>query len=187
MATTTEPKVQFNLKNVHYARKTANGWETPKAVPGAVSLALDPQGEIKQFYADGIVYFRTTDNRGYSGDLEMAKFPDQMLIDVWGYKLGATSKVLTEYAESAAIPFALLFQIDTDAENELNVLYSCSGSRPNIGSNTTGESIEPVTQRSTITAVPMDSGAVLARTTANTPAGVRANWFEQVFVESDGG
>ena len=44
-------KVKFNIKNVHYARQTkdaqtgAIGFDTPKAMPGAVSLSLDPNGE----------------------------------------------------------------------------------------------------------------------------------------------
>ena len=44
----------------------------PKAIPGAVSISLDAEGESSPFYADGIVYFRSVTNNGYSGDLEMA-------------------------------------------------------------------------------------------------------------------
>ena len=79
----TENKVQFNLKNVHYAKMLTSGevptWSTPVKVPGAVSLTLNPQGEVTPFYADGIVYYQTVSNNGYSGDLEMARFPDQMM------------------------------------------------------------------------------------------------------------
>ena len=81
-----ENKVQFNLKNVHYAVMTTTGatpaWETPVAVPGAVTLTLDPQGDVTPFYADGIVCYQPVANNGYSGDLEMAPCPRQMMEDI---------------------------------------------------------------------------------------------------------
>ena len=73
-------KVKYNLKNVHAAKLTetdSDGTTTfsyaePKAIPGAVSISLDAEGETSPFYADGIVYFRSVTNNGYSGDLEIA-------------------------------------------------------------------------------------------------------------------
>ena len=45
---TNENKVQFNIKNVHYAVMTADGetptWENPVPVPGAVNLSLEASG-----------------------------------------------------------------------------------------------------------------------------------------------
>ena len=79
-------KVKYNLKNVHVAvlTKTTEGYSyaTPKHIPGAVSLSLDPEGDSNPFYADGIVYFRSTSNNGYSGDLEMALIPEWFFTDV---------------------------------------------------------------------------------------------------------
>ena len=73
-------KVKSNLKNVHAAKlkKDTSGaltYENPKAIPGAVSISLDAEWEFSSFYADGIVYFRSTANNGYSGDLESALIP----------------------------------------------------------------------------------------------------------------
>ena len=80
---TNENKVQFNIKNVHYAVMTADGetptWENPIPVPGAVNLSLEASGEITPFYADGVVYYKSSSNNGYEGDLEMARFIDKML------------------------------------------------------------------------------------------------------------
>lgn len=185
-STNTENKVRFNLHNVHYAVLTPgskNTWATPVPVPGAVSLTLDPAGDIQTFYADGIAYYVSENNNGYSGDLEMARFPDQMLQEVWGFEKGSTSNVLTEKSGVEAKAFALLFQIDGDKDNELYVMYNCSGTRPGIGSNTTNESKEPVTQTSTITAPPLNDMRVMARTTAETPAQTKQNWFNTVFEE----
>ena len=54
-------KVKFNIKNVYIAPMKADGetteWDAPIKVPGAVSLVLDPQGDVKPFYADGITYY----------------------------------------------------------------------------------------------------------------------------------
>lgn len=180
-----ENKVRFNLKNVHYAKMTGAGtWATPVHVPGAVTLTLDPVGEITPFYADGITYYRSIGNNGYSGSLEMARYPDAMLEDIWGMTLGSTSKVLTENASTEPAEFALLYQIDGDADEEYYVLYSCSGTRPGIGSTTNTDTKNPQTQTSNITCGALSGGAVLARTTADTPTATKAGWFTAVFVES---
>lgn len=181
-------KVQFNLKNVHYAIITETDsvvtWGTPVHVPGAVSLALDQQGEVSPFYADGIVYYQTSKNNGYSGDLEMALFPDEMLEAVWGYRRSETDQVLIENANTPAKSFALLYQIDGDADNRLYVLYNCTATRPGVGSATTTETTEPQTQTCTISAAPLDNGNILAKTTADTTETVKNGWFSKVYEEA---
>lgn len=180
----SENKVQFNLKNVHYAKPATSGWSTPVAIPGAVTLTLDPQGDVTPFYADGITYYQSIANNGYSGDLEMARFPDKMLKDIWGMTEGATSKVLTENATVEPSAFALLYQIDGDADEQFYVLYNCTGTRPGIGSTTNTQTKEPQTQKSSITAVPLADGKVMARTTNTTPSTTKNGWFTTVFVEN---
>ena len=187
----SENKVQFNLKNVHYSVVTQTvssgtvsySYATPVSIPGAVTLTLDPVGDVTPFYADGGVYYQSVSNGGYSGDLEMARFPDQMLKDIWGFTEGSTSKVLTESAGTQPVSFALLYQIDGDASEQLYCLYNCTGTRPGIGSTTNTDTTEPQTQSSSITAVPRSDGKVLARTTASTPTATASAWFTSVFVE----
>lgn len=190
--TPSKNKVQFNLKNVYYsiltetvtAGVTSYAWATPVKVPGAVSLSLEAQSELSPFYADGIVYYQTVSQNGYQGDLEMAKFPDQMLQDVWGLQLGSSSKVLTEKVTIEPKAFALLFQIDGDSDNELYVMYNCKGTKPGISSQTNTDTKEPQTQTTTISASPLESGEVFARTTNETPTATKTGWFSQVFRES---
>lgn len=188
-----ENKVRFNLKNVHYAvltetvntsGQTVYSWGTPKAVNGAVSLDLSQEGEVSPFYADGVVFYRSISNNGYAGSLEMARFSDEMLQDVWGDTLGTTSKVLTENAKTEPKSFALLYQIDGDEDEELYCLYNVGGTRPNIGSETNEATKKPKTQTSDITAIPLADGRVLARTTADTPTATKAAWFTSVFQEA---
>ena len=114
----------------------------------------------------------------------MARFSDKMMQEVWGDTLGSTSKVLTENATVQPKSFALLYQIDGDADEEYYCLYNVSGSRPNIGSATNEDTKEPQTQSSDISAIPLADGRVLARTTADTPSATKTAWFTTVFQES---
>lgn len=82
-------KVKFNICNVHYAliNVAENGeitYEKPKAIPGAVSISLDLNGEPESFYADGVEYYVINNNMGYDGDLEIALIPEHFLTDVLG-------------------------------------------------------------------------------------------------------
>ena len=203
MAAAKENKVQLNLKNVHYAvlnDEATPGYATPVPVPGAVNLNLAASGEmtpfyadaqantaysVLPFYADGIVYYKSSANNGYEGDLEMARFIDQMMQDIWNNQLDETDKVMIEKADVEAKAFALLFQIDGDANNDLYVLYNCTGTRPAIAAATSTETKTPTTQTSTISAAPLAANYfVYARTTADTPENVRTNWFKQVWMPS---
>lgn len=191
-----ENKVQFNIRNMHYAVLTSDGagtdgvdgtptYETPVSVPGTVNLNLSASGEMSPFYADGIVYYQSSQNNGYEGGLEMARFTDQMLQDVWGFILAATDNVLVEKADVEPKPFALLFEINGDKDNDLYCLYNCTGTRPAIAGATSTETKDPQTQTSTISATPLASNnLVFARTTSTTPSTVRQNWFKQVYVPS---
>lgn len=180
-----ENKVQFNLKNVHVVPfEITTGvpeWGDVIKIPGAVNLSLSPKGDVKPFYADGIVYYQSIANNGYNGDLEVAKYPDEVLKAIWKFKEDETDHVMIENSDVEPSTFALLFQIDGDKDNEYYCLYNCSATRPGITSKTNTETKEPETQKSTISAVPLENGNIMARTTAQTPSTVKANWFKQVY------
>lgn len=181
-----ENKVRFTLKNVHYAVLTDEvtpAYDTPVSVPGAVNLLLNSQSEVTPFYADGMIYYQSVANNGYSGDLEMARFTDKMLKDVWSF-IETEDKVLLEIADAETKAFALLFQIDGDADNEMYLLYNCSGTKPAVGAATSTKTKDPQTQSSTISAVPLLNGYVMARTSASTAASVKENWFKEVHIPS---
>ena len=183
-----ENKVRFNLKNVYYAKETMTTtgatWATPVHIAGAVSLDLSAEGETSPFYADGIVFYQSISNNGYSGSLEMARFPDQMMQDIWGDTIGSTSKVLTENANTEPAKFALLYQVDGDEEEELYVMYNVSATRPNRGSQTIEATKDPQTQTSDITVTPLSDGRVMAKTTKDTPTATKSAWFTSVFEEA---
>lgn len=189
-----ENKVRFGLKNVYYSILTegsTNTFATPVAVPGAVSMTLESNVANGTFYADNISYYTTFANNGYTGTLELARIPDSMLKDVFGMTLDNTTKVLYEDADANPKPFALLFQIEGDQQEELNVLYRVvPTSKPTAGSQTVEESVEPVTQSFEFSALPLvtgvtaQQGLVKARTTDTTTTAVRTGWFTSVQIKT---
>lgn len=147
-------KVKYGLSNAYYAvlDEEAGTYGTPVALPGAVNLSLDQDGETNKFRADNIDYYTSVSNNGYSGDLELALIPDSFLQDVMGEVVDATSGLQYENAAAKPKAFALLFQFEGDANATRHVMYNCKATRPTVASQTTEETIEPVTETLSITA-----------------------------------
>lgn len=186
-------KVKYNLKNVHAAVMTEEvvegvteySYAAPQAIPGAVSINLDAEGDSSPFYADGIVYFRTFANNGYSGDLEIALIPEWFRTEILKETLD-TNGVLVERADNSEnVKFALLFEFDGDVKAIRHVLYNCTASRPSIESKTKEESIEPGTETLSLTADPREDGLVKSRTGDTTDASTYANWYSAVYVPQE--
>lgn len=183
-------KVKYNLKNVHAAKlkKDTTGaftYEAPKPIPGAVSISLDAEGESSPFYADGIVYFRSTSNNGYSGDLEIALIPEWFRTDILKEKLDKNG-VLVEKADATETEkFALLFEFDGDIKAIRHVLYNCSASRPSIESETKEDTIEPGTETLALTADPREDGLVKSRTGDTTQDATYTGWYKAVYIPVD--
>ena len=180
-------KIKYNLKNVHAAKltKTEDGTFTyakPQAIPGAVSISLDAEGESSPFHADGIVYFRSNANNGYSGDLEIALIPEWFRTDILKEEKDS-NKVLVERSDiTETEKFALLFEFDGDVNAIRHVMYNCSASRPSIASETKEETIEPVTETLSLTADPREDGLVKARTGDETTQSTYDGWYEAVYI-----
>lgn len=186
-------KVKYNLKNVHAAILTEtdnNGvksfsYGTPKAIPGAVSISLDAEGESSPFYADGIVYFRSVTNNGYSGDLEMALVPEWFRTDVLQEALDGKGVLIEKSTNAESVKFALLFEFDGDVNCIRHVLYNCTSSRPSIESETKEDTIEPGTEKLSITADPRADGLVKARTGDTTEKTAYDNWYKSVYLPTE--
>ena len=163
-----EKKVYFGLTNVHYAKlhetvdergQIVSSYDTPKRWPGAVSIALDPQGNPVVFSADNGAYYTLLNNRGYEGDYECARIPDDVRTDTLGSKTDDDGFVV-ETDKDEVDYFALLFEFESDATATRYVFYKVSISqRPSVGSNTVDVSGDPsvLTEKVKFRAVPQSS------------------------------
>lgn len=179
-------KVKFNLKNTHYAplTETEDGtvsFAAPVLIPGAVSLSMSAKGDTTPFYASGMAYYVSVSNDGYEGDLEIALVPDSFRKDVLGEKEDPTSKVLVEYANVEATPFALLFEFDGDQKSTRHVLYNCTATRPSLEGSTNTEKKEVKTEKLSLKASPLADGTVKAKTSAETTETAYNNWYKAVW------
>ena len=183
-------KVKYNLKNVHAAKLTKGNdgtftYATPQAIPGAVSISLDAEGDSSPFYADGIVYFRSTSNNGYSGDLEIALIPEWFRTEIL-QEIKDSNGVLVERSDiTESVYFALLFEFDGDVNAIRHVLYNCTASRPSIESETKEDTIEPGTETLSLTADPREDGLVKSRTGDDTSTNTYKNWYRSVYIPQE--
>jgi len=177
-------KIKYGISKCYYAVATDDGtgvltYATPVALPGAVSLSLEAQGDTNNFYADNIIYYASSANNGYQGDLELALLPDSFRTAVLGETLDATKGIYLEHANVPTVEFALLFQFEGDESATRHCMYRCTASRPATNGSTKEESIEPQTESITITAMPRINDE-LVKSRCPSTASAYANWFTTV-------
>lgn len=177
-------KIKYGISKCYYAVATDDGtgvltYATPVALPGAVAISLEAQGDSTSFFADNILYFSTTANNGYQGDLELALLPDSFRTAVLGETLDATKGIYLEHANVPTVEFALLFQFEGDESATRHCMYRCTASRPATNGSTKEESIEPQTESITITAMPRINDE-LVKSRCPSTASAYANWFTTV-------
>ena len=176
-------KVKFGLMNVFYAKITeADGvvtYGTPVPIPGAVSLTVDPDGDEEVFYADNTKYFISRANNGYTGDLAVALLPETFKTDILGEVKNADG-VLVESADDKQSDFALLYQIENDADATKFAYYRCSASRPSGSAATTTATKSPTTDTLSFTAIPRAADRVI-KAVADKDSEPYATWFTSVY------
>lgn len=187
-------KVSFGLSSVHYAKYTPGAagalgtWANPIAIPGAVTFTPEAQGDSYTFYADNSNYYSYTTDNGDAGDLEMAYFPDEFLIDVLGW-IKDDNGVLLELAGQPQKPFALLFEVQgVDFDGSLNpirqVYYNVTGAKPSTEYSTTEEGIEVQTTTMPITCATLtfpDIGQLAKARVTKKDGAVYDNFFNAVY------
>ena len=156
-------KVVFGLKNVYIALITNEAtptYDTPTAIPGAVNLSLDPEGGQDTFYADNIAYYVVNTNNGYSGELEAALIPDEVLADILGWEVDDNG-LLVEIADATPTPFALLYEVDGNEFDRRYAFYKVTADRPKVEHETKTDSTEPKTGVLSVTISPIEIDATL--------------------------
>ena len=160
----TNNKVKFGLSNVHVAKITEQDGEitygTPFAMPGAVALSAEPEGETTPFYADNIQYYVAVANNGYTGDLEIAMTPKEFLTQILGQEED-TNGALFESSDDVNARFALMGEIEGDVKKRRFIYYDCTAARPSAEMNTVEDTKEPQTDTISITMTPRSSDKVI--------------------------
>ena len=150
----SDNKVKFGLSNVHIAKITENNgvisYGKPFAMPGAVGLTADPEGDTTPFYADNIKYYIAVANNGYTGDLEIAMTPKEFLKQILG-QAEDINGALFESSDDINARFALMGEIEGDQKKRRFVYFDCTAARPSAEMNTVEESKEPQTDTISIT------------------------------------
>lgn len=183
-----ENKVEFGLRNCHYAVVTVDEsgkitYGAPKKLPGAVSITFDKSGDLIRFKADDIDYYTNANNQGYEGTLTLARVPEDFRTEVLKEK--KTEKgVLIENSDAQTANIALMFEFQGDVKATRHLLHYCSVNRPSVGS-TTKDSGDPNTTELAMVASPRPSdNLVKASTSAGVDEETYNSWYTKVYEES---
>ena len=161
-------KVKFGLSNVHIAKMIigedgAITYGTPFKIPGAVSLSLDAEGDNEPFYADNMKFWESFANNGYSGELEIAKLPEEFETEILGQKKDENGALIENINDSIS-PFAFMYQVEGDQTGTRFCYYNTTVSRPSTEANTTEGTKTPNTDTLSITtSARTDTGDVRAK------------------------
>lgn len=159
MATTAVNKVTYGLSNVHVWPITSTDatgkptYGTMIPIPGAVEISLSPEGSSDPFYADDGIYFQSSTNAGYSGDLTIADIPTDFLVNVMKEEKDANG-VMFENSDVVPNEFAIGFEFKGDVNKRRHIFYRCVAKRPEISSKTKEDKIDPNTPKLSITCLP---------------------------------
>lgn len=178
-------KIKYGLRNVYYSKITYTGntaaYASPVAIPGAVNLSMDAQGELSPFYGDDIVFWQGASNNGYSGTLEVALLPDSFRKDILG-ETEDTNHVAFEFADGETNEFALLFEFQGDKNAVRHSFLRCVATRAAVTGSTKETSITPQTETLNITAMPrLSDECVKGRCDKATAPTQYASWFTTVY------
>lgn len=193
-------KVQFGLSNLHLFKltettdsqgKVTGTYGAAMACPGAVNLSLSVEAdEPDPFFADDSVYYQPAAiAKGYSGDLELARLPEDIRLAFLNF-VKDSDDTIVEVDGTEQKYFAMTFENQTDENPIKKVFYKCSFGTPEVSAATIEDSKTPQTETIPITVLPTaekftyTDGGGIERTTSvvsgmadsNSDATVYANW-----------
>ncbi len=182
----TENKVEYGLRNAHYAIVTVDEvtnavtFGKPERLPGAVTLTMNASGDLIRFKADDLDYYTNPNNQGYEGTLTLARVPEKFRQEVLGEEL-TEGGVLIEDADAQTKRFALLFEFQGDKKAIRHVMYYCSANRPSEASKTKDGGDVNTTELTVIAGPRPDNNLVKAKTTAGVKDEIYNGWYTAVY------
>ena len=187
--TPVKNKINFGLTKIAYAPVTAINagvytYGTPVVLNGSRSVQASKNGEKFKEWADGAVYFVTSNNSGYNLVVELVQADE----DFRAFALGEqkdTKNVQLEYGDSKELPhFALLVEFEGDQRKTRRVFYDCTADRPDITGTTykDNDSLSSYRDSISIDCTPRPSDKlVTAFTRADTDSTEYDDWFNGVY------
>lgn len=145
-------KVTYGISGVYYAMIKDNGsYDTPKAMPGGVSLTVSPlTTDVTIQSRVGTMPYRVSEE-GVSGSLVIASVPLAFLSSIFGIYVDSNGAVIDKDYKKAR-HFALLYQTEGDDGNAKRVVwYDCTAQKPNYNIQTNAAGVTVTTDTLTLT------------------------------------
>ena len=168
-----ENKIKYGLKNVHIApiskidltateEDKVYTYDVPFAYPGAISFTASSKMQDTPIYCDNYDYAHVHSNPGYELTFESVRMVNEFVEKILNEKDGR------EKASDKPISFAIMGEMDGDAQKERFIFWNCSiTKRPDFATKTTEETATPQT----------DSWACIASARADT-GDIKATAYE---------
>lgn len=146
-----ENTVVFGLEKIHVGEYdvASDGTVTlgaPYHIPGAVDMTQDPESEQTVFNADNRAYYMATDDNGYSGELEMAVFPDEFKVRFLNYSIMPGGGV-GKFKDKPSKKLYMAWEFKGDKERRRGIMYNIEPGMISREFKTTEQSKEPVTAK----------------------------------------
>lgn len=143
-------KVRFGLSGVAFGTYTvaSDGTVTLGSkvdVKGAVNLTLDPESAESTFWADNQKYLYKNQDNGYTGTLEMAKFPDTFKTSFMNY-VPMTGGGVGEVKTMSNKAVYMIFEVQGDVQARRTIVYNIELGRITANPSTQQDTIEPTTE-----------------------------------------
>lgn len=150
-----ENKVVFGLSDVYFGTYSVSTTGTvtlgtPYHVPGAVNLSLEADTEETVFWADNVKYYVVNADNGFTGDLEMAYFPDAFKTQFMNYRTQSDGG-LAQVKGMKNKDVYMMFQADGDKEHRRAIMYNIALGPISREYSTSEGNIEPKTATMPIT------------------------------------
>ena len=177
-------KLAFGIRELHYALKTDSGYAVPKAMPGAVKIALNAKYDEHFVPYLNCPYPKLTFPYfyGYDGSITVANLTPEFCVEVLGYEI--SSKGLIEKSTYYRPECALLFE-RTGSIPERHCYYSCFFGRSDFNGETKTNTVNADTVQIPIKLRPLDGDkshkdSDIRLINSDITSDVYKNWFKAV-------
>jgi phi13 family phage major tail protein len=162
-----------------------SGYGIPIMIPGANSLDISTEGKSTTEYRDNGPYYSSYPNGGYSGTLQVARLPEEVMTAVYGWYIDTGGKVV-EVADAKAKNVALLYEIEGDGDGERYAFYNVAMGRPSSKESTTSDSISLVDQSIDVTMSQTTlNGKKVIKSHCTADGSDYASWYDAVQIPKD--